>query len=294
MRRAPLILASGLAAVTSVAGCAAQRPASTGDAAATSSWRPHSAQVGAPTLGCSSRVVAAGDIVKDEAVADRTGQVAAGQQPDLVLTLGDNQYPSGSLDDYRRRYDRTVWGRLKPITNPVPGNHEYQTPGASGYFTYFGDPPAYYGFDAGCGWRGYALNSEVDLLEQAAWLERDLAAHPGAPVLAYWHKPRWSSGTEHGGDERMQALWVALAGRTGVVLGGHEHNYERFAPVGGLRQFVVGTGGTSTYPLDTPAPGSESRISGAPGVLRLDLHPGARYEWAFLDTVSAVRDSGSG
>lgn len=293
MRRAAVAaLACGMSAALGLAGCTAQRPSSAA-VADTTSWRPRTAPGATSEAACRAVVVAAGDIVKDENVAERTGEVAAAQRPDLVLTLGDNQYPSGSLADYRTRYDRLAWGRLKPLTNPVPGNHEYQTERASGYFTYFGQPPAYYAFDAGCGWRGYALNSEVDLTTQVLWLQRDLAAHPGAPVLAYWHKPRWSSGTQHGGDERMQALWVALYGRTGVVLGGHEHNYERFAPIDGLREFVVGTGGTSNYPFGAPTVGSQRRITGTSGVLRLELQPGGRYRWAFLDTASAVRDSGS-
>ncbi len=207
--------------------------------------------------------------------------------------LGDNQYDSGALREFRTQYDRTAWGRLKPITRPVPGNHEYRTRGAAGYFAYFGDPPPYYAYDAGCGWRGYALDSERDVPAQAAWLRRELDAHPGAPVLASWHKPRFSSGEEHGSDRSLQPFWDALAGRTGVVLNGHEHHYERFAPIGQVRQFVVGTGGTSTYAFGEPVPGSEARISRMPGVLRLELSPGG-YRWSFLGTDGAARDSGSG
>ena len=238
-------------------------------------------------------VVAAGDIVNDDGVADRTGQVAGAQRPDQVLVLGDNQYDRGSLRSYQRRYDRTSWGRLKPITRPVPGNHEYRTPGAAGYFAYFGNPRPYYAYDAGCGWRGYALNSEIDLAEQIDWLRRDLAAHPRADVLASWHRPGWSSGTHHGSDPEMQPFWTALAGRTGVVLNGHEHNYERFAPVGNLRQFVAGTGGTSSFGFAAPESGSERRIPDTPGVLRLDLRPDA-YSWAFLDTDGTALDRGDG
>ena len=237
--------------------------------------------------------MAAGDIVNTVTVAERTGQVAADQHPDQVLVLGDNQYDTGSLTDYREKYDRTSWGRLKPITNPVPGNHEYLTPGATGYFTYFSSPPPYYAYDLGCGWRGYALNSETDLSAQSDWLRRDLAAHADAPVLAYWHKPRWSSGTHHGSDPTVQPFWTALTGRTGVVLNGHEHNYERFAPVGQVREFVAGTGGTSTYGFGRPAAGSQKRIAKTPGVLRLDLREKA-YRWAFLNLEGAALDRGHG
>ncbi|MGQ0843455.1 MAG: metallophosphoesterase family protein [Sporichthyaceae bacterium] len=237
-------------------------------------------------------MVASGDIVNDTAVAERTGEVAAAQQPALVLTLGDNQYSKGTLAQYRAEYDRSSWGRLKAITNPVPGNHEYQTRRAAGYFAYFDNPPPYYAYDGGCGWRGYALNSEIELTEQLAWLRRDLAEHPDVPVLAAWHTPRYSSGTEHGNNPQVQPLVDALAGRTGIVLNGHEHNYERFAPVGGLREFVVGTGGTSDYPFGAPVVGSEQRIADTPGVLRLDLQP-AGYTWAFLDSDNTSLDQGS-
>lgn len=253
----------------------------------------------APTAGphdatCRSVLVAAGDIVNDTKIADETGRAAAAQRPDQVLVLGDNQYPSGSLDDYRNRYDHTSWGQLKSITRPVPGNHEYQTPGAGGYFAYFNPPGQYYAYDAGCGWRAYALNSEIEFGPQIAWLRSDLAAHPTAAVVAYWHQPRWSSGTEHGNNPSMQPLWTALAARAGVVLNGHEHSYERFAPIGRLRGFVIGTGGSSRYPFGTPVNGSQRRIAQTPGVLRLDLAPHGAYRWAFLNTAGTALDTGTG
>jgi alkaline phosphatase len=243
--------------------------------------------------GCRTVAVAAGDIVNDVPTARRTGRLAQAQRPALVLALGDNQYPRGSLPDYRAKYASTSWGSLKPLTKPVPGNHEYLTRGAAGYFAYFGNPPPYYAYDAGCGWRGYALDSENDIAAQATWLRRELAAHPSAAVLATWHRPRYSSGVEHGGDARVQPFWDALGRRRGVVLNGHEHNYERFAPRGQLREFVVGTGGTSTYRFGRPAAGSRRRVSGTPGVLRLELFPGGAYRWAFLSTVGTVVDQGS-
>ena len=289
------LLAVGLLAALTAAGCAAghgtSRPAPS-PTATVRSWDPHSV-TGNDGTSCDTVAVAAGDIVNDVAVADRTGRLANAQHPDLVLVLGDNQYDTGALADYREEYDRTAWGALRPITNPVPGNHEYRTPGAAGYFAYFDGPPRYYAYEAGCGWRGYALDSEAGIAEQIEWLRRDLAAHLDAPVLLSWHRPLSSSGTEHGGDPTVQPFWDALAGRQGVVLNGHEHNYERFAPVGGVREFVVGTGGSSTYPFGAVAPGSQERLSNTPGVLRLDLHPGG-YRWSFLTTAGAVADSGSG
>lgn len=282
-----------LAVVLATGACSAPAtdPSSAGPAPrAGSAFQPHSSTTSAVGADCRAVVVAAGDIVNDVEVADRTGELAAAQDPDLVLVLGDNQYDSGALEDYRDEYDRTAWGRLKPLTNPVPGNHEYRTRDADGYFTYFGDPAPYYAYDAGCGWRGYALNSEVDLDEQTAWLREDLAAHPTGAVIASWHKPRWSSGTKHGDDSDVQPLWDELTGRTGVVLNGHEHNYERFAPVGDVREFVAGTSG---YPCGNPAPGSEVRISGSPGVLRLDLRTQGAYSWAFLDAGGTTLDRGT-
>lgn len=258
-----------------------------------SPWHAHAPHPNATAGGCRSTLVAAGDIVDDVSTANRTGRVAAKQHPDAVLVLGDNQYESGALTEYKTKYDTTSWGQLKPITNPIPGNHEYLTRGAAGYFTYFGNPSPYYAYDAGCGWRAYALNSEVDLAPEVAWMKGDLAAHPGQAVLAYWHRPRWSSGTEHGSDPAVQPLWDALSGRTGIVLNGHEHSYERLAPIDGFREFVVGTGGSSTYPMGTPVAGSVRRITHTPGVLRLRLRRHASYDWMFLDTTGTPRDKGS-
>ena len=291
-RLTAMLIVAGLLAT----GCTAA-PAAPGQTAAPSA--PDSTAL--PTVpsarpsesGCRAVVVAAGDIVSDVQVADRTGNVAAAQKPDQVLVLGDSQYPAGGLADYTSKYDRTVWGSLKPLTKPVPGNHDYKTSGAAGYFTYFDKPSPFYAYDLGCGWRAYALNSEIDLAAQLDWLTRDLAAHPGRPVLAYWHKPRWSSGVEHGSDPTMQPFWDALADRTGLVLNGHEHNYERLAPIGQVRPFVVGTGGTSRYAFGAAAPGSEQRIADTPGVLRVELQPGGTYRWAFLDTAGMIRDQGS-
>jgi hypothetical protein len=194
---------------------------------------------------CLKSIVAAGDMA-GVPEPKATGQLAVRLNPNLVLTLGDEQYPTGSLAAFNLHYAKTGWGRLKARTRPVPGNHEYGTAGALGYFIYFNHPPHYYAFYAGCGWRAYALDSEINLAKEAVWLRRDLAAHPHAPVIAYWHRPFLSSGVKHGGDIHMVALWSALLGRNAIVLNGHEHNYERFAPRHGIREFVVGTGGSST------------------------------------------------
>lgn len=237
---------------------------------------------------------------------------------DKVLTLGDEQYACGGLTAFQQSY-APAWGQQKSLTAPVPGNHEYQTSGgtdcasnAAGYFSYFGaaagDPTkGYYSFDLGS-WHLIALNSECDAVAcgagsaQEAWLRADLAAHPSRCTLAYWHRPRFTSGPASqatGADAFWRDLYAAGAE---LVLGGHNHNYERFAPqspdrepdpVAGIRQFVAGTGGESLDPFGADLrPNSEARIAGAFGVLLLRLRPDG-YDWRFVSISGAVLDSGS-
>jgi Calcineurin-like phosphoesterase len=285
-RRQPLPVLAIAAATLAAAGWAG--------ATALPSDSVSTGRAGALASTCRVTVVSAGDMNQHAAVLS-TGALAQRLHPDVIAALGDEQYPFGSLAQYRAGYDRTAWGQLKGKTRPVPGNHEYRTAGASGYFAYFGNPPRYYGYDIGCGWRGYALNSEIPVAAQAQWLRRDLLAHPGVSVLAYWHRPRYSSGVDHGGDPGMQPFLDALAGRRGVVLNGHEHNYERFAVRANFREFVVGTGGSATYPFKSqPVAGSAKRIAHTPGVLRLTLGPGGSYGWSFVDRTGASRDAGRG
>jgi hypothetical protein len=234
---------------------------------------------------------------------------------DAVLTLGDNQYEAGALTDFQSSYNPT-WGRVKGITHPVPGNHEYATPGAAGYFSYFGaaagDPTkGYYSFDLGS-WHIVALNSNCLNVggchrgsPQEVWLRADLAAHPSACTLAYWHHPRFTSGSVHQSDPRTEAFWQALHEfHADVVLTGHQHNYERFdpqSPAGsadpsnGIRQFVVGTGGKDLYSFaSTPAPNSVVRNSNTFGVLKLTLRP-KTYDWQFIpEAGQTFTDAGTG
>lgn len=229
-----------------------------------------------------------------------------------VLALGDIQYEIGTLADFSRSYDPS-WGRVKDITYPVPGNHEYSTPRAAGYFAYFGaragDPSrGYYSFDIGA-WHLIALNSNCGAVggcgrgsPQERWLRSDLAAHTNVCTLAYWHHPRFSSGL-HGGDKTYDAFWRALydAGAD-VVLVGHDHSYERFGPqdparradaARGIREFVVGTGGRSRYPFRLPEPNSEVRNSGTYGILALTLHTSS-YDWRFVpEEGKTFTDAGS-
>jgi Calcineurin-like phosphoesterase len=253
-------------------------------------------------------VAAAGDIAPDGAGGHdvKTSDQVLALDPDAVLALGDEQYPDGGLADFQRHYDAT-WGRFKDRTRPAPGNHEYETRGASGYFDYFGaaarpDGASWYSFDLG-GWHLVSLDANVDHgtgSPQERWLRADLAASGRRCVLAYWHQPRFSSGVEHGDDESVGPFWRDLyAAKADLVLNGHEHQYERFAPQDpngqadprGIREIVVGTGGGSLYPFGHADPNSEVRDDAHYGVLALTLHADG-YDWRFVSEDGAVVDAG--
>jgi hypothetical protein len=252
--------------------------------------------------------VGAGDIAACGLVGAQATARLLDQIEGTVFTLGDNAYESGTVEQFRDCYDPT-WGRHKARTRPSPGNHDYVTPGAAGYYEYFGenagpDRRGYYSFDLGA-WHIISLNSEIDAgpdSAQAQWLASDLAAHPAACTLAYWHKPIFSSGSVHGNDPRMRPIWEILA-RAGadVVLNGHDHIYERFAPQTvdgvadphGIREFIVGVGGAGLYGLGEIQPNSEVRGIRNVGVLKLRLHP-TSYDWEFVAAeAGAFSDAGS-
>jgi hypothetical protein len=281
-------------------GCAPTPVPTTETPTATASPTPAPATdtpTASPTPGEEPVLVGAGDIGDcngddDEATAALLDGILG-----TVYTTGDNAYLDGSETDFMNCYDPS-WGRHKARTYPAPGNHDYHTTDAAGYFNYFGPVAGqpgkgFYSYDLGS-WHIIVLNSEIRVnagSEQEKWLREDLAAHPVACTLAYWHKPRFSSGVEHGSNVRMQPLWQALYDfGADVVLAGHEHNYERFAPqdpqgnadpVRGIRQFVVGTGGISHYPITTPIANSEVRNTDTFGVLKLVLHTES-YSWEFI------------
>ncbi len=253
--------------------------------------------------------VGAGDIA---ACGDEDAELTAqllDMIPGTVFTTGDNAYPDGTATNFSACYHPT-WGRHRSRTRPSPGNHDYHTADAGGYFDYFGDfagsaRTGYYSYDLG-GWHVISLNSEVDMdagSPQEQWLRADLAAHPSACTLAYWHTPRFGSGSRHGSSRGPAPLWEALYERgVEVVLNGHEHVYERFAPQSpdgsldearGIREFIVGTGGASPYGFDTPLANSEARNSGDFGVLKLTLYPDG-YTWEFVSTrAGGYSDSGA-
>jgi len=286
---------------------AASIVAASAGAAPTEPTTPH--LLPAATAAVPVVVAAVGDISPRGMGAQRqTASLAATWRPSTVLAVGDLQYPKGSYTDFMRYYDPT-WGRLKLRTRPVPGNHEYGTAKAAGYNRYFGARAkprghTYYSFNLN-GWHLVALNSELRSSQrdgQLTWLRRDLRANRQRCVLAYWHRPRFSSGA-HGSDRRQADFWKELYRvRADVALNGHDHDYERFAPqtpsavsgpaVRGLRQFVVGTGGAASYAFGQPVKNSQVRLTGRPGVLKLSLQPG-RYSWQFVSVDGRVRDSGT-
>ena len=279
---------------------------------------PHSPVTGA-------RIAAAGDIACDpgsprfgnglgtgfDCRQRATSDLLVGGGYEAVLALGDIQYEVGAGDAFEASYDAS-WGRVKPVTRPVPGNHEYRTAGAAGYFEYFGagagDPTTgYYSYGLG-NWHVVALNSNCAAVggcdagsAQERWLRADLAAHPSHCTLAYWHHPRYSSG-RHGSDSSYVAFWQALVDADAdLVLVGHDHDYERFAPQDaggrrdlerGIREFVVGTGGKNLRQFTRVSPNSEARDATSLGVLELTLGANA-YEWRFRAAVGSFTDSGS-
>ena len=249
-------------------------------------------------------LLAVGDIGYCDGSADeRVGELAA-SLPGTIALLGDNAYPRGSSDEFANCFDPT-WGPLRDRLRPVPGNHEYETRGAAGYFSYFGDAvgdpaEAWYSYDLG-EWHLIALNSECDAIggcgagsPELAWLVADLSAHPATCTLAYWHHPRYSSG-RHGSNDMTEALWQALAAAgADVVLSGHDHDYERLSPIDGIRSFVVGTGGRSLYAWPgAPIPQTEVRANDTYGLLELTLGV-SDYAWRFVPASGgSFTDSGT-
>jgi hypothetical protein len=258
--------------------------------------------VGPPVL------VGAGDIA---ACGHTSGEATAAlldSIPGVVFTAGDNAYQDGTTQDYARCYAPS-WGRHRARTRPTPGGHDYRTPGAYPYFVYFGanagdSGKGYYSYDLGT-WHVIAINSNIGRgagSPQEQWLRADLAAHTTQCTVAYWYAPRFSSGV-HGNDVTMAPVWQVLYdGGADVVISGHDHIYERFAPqtpdgtpdvTRGIREFVVGTGGGDLTAVAHVRPNSEVRITGMYGVLKLSLQP-TGYSWRFVPARGgATTDSGS-
>ena len=291
---ATLLLAASCCTLAALHGCAARRVPGVSER--------------------SSVLVGAGDIADCSNLAGAKATAALlGKIPGTVMAIGDLAYPDGTSANFAC-YDAT-WGREKIRTRPAVGNHEFHSAGATYYFQYFGetagDPSkGYYSYELGT-WHIVVLNSECEQVggcgpgsRQEKWLREDLAAHPVACTLAYFHKPLFSSGGAHGDDLTVKPLWDVLyhAGAD-VVVNGHDHDYERFGPqtpegkadpAHGIREFVAGTGGKNHRPFGTANPNSEVRNADAFGVLKLTLLPG-RYRWEFMpEEGKTFTDSGEG
>ncbi len=242
-------------------------------------------------------LVGAGDIA-NSSTGDTATAALLDNIPGTVYTAGDNAYTNGTLAEYNTYYAPT-WGRHRDRTRPSPGNHEYNTAGAAGYFAYFGalagpSNRGYYSYDLG-NWHVVSLNSEVSMVAgspQETWLRGDLTASTKPCTFAYWHKPLFTSSSNHVGEVATRPLFQALYDfGAEVVVAGHNHNYERFAPMNpagaldntnGLRSFVAGMGGASHYGFaPTAAPNSQVRNSTAFGVLKFTLHNDS-YDWQFV------------
>jgi hypothetical protein len=255
-------------------------------------------------------LLAAGDIASCSSPGDEATAALLDRLPGVVVTLGDNVYSGGSALQFANCYDPT-WGRHKARTRPSPGNHDYRVAGARAYYDYFGDRAGpsgrgYYSYDLGA-WHVVSLNSNIDMRAGSAqerWLWADLVGTTARCTLAYWHHPRFSSGTRHGSFAAAQPIWQALYDHDAdLVLSGHEHNYERFAPetpagaadpARGIREFVVGTGGGSHYPGHSAIANSQVFDGATFGVLKLTLRPSS-YDWQFVPVAGQrFTDSGTG
>ncbi|GAC1389801.1 MAG: hypothetical protein NVSMB31_06120 [Vulcanimicrobiaceae bacterium] len=274
------------------------------------------------------RIVAAGDIACDaehparggaedlqaRCHAVQTAALIAALHPSAVLALGDLQYFGEDRVTFERGYGAS-WGAFKAITYPAAGNHEYEVPGASGYFDYWGQRAGergkgWYSWEV-AGWHFIVLNGNCAVREvggctknseQYRWLLSDLQLHPNGCRVAYWHQPRFSSGP-HGNDSDLADIWQALyAARIDIVLNGHDHNYERFVPLDpnersdprGIREFIVGTGGRNHSPFYFPQHKESAAIQNtAFGVLLMTLHSNS-YAWKFVPEQGAkYTDSGT-
>ena len=257
----------------------------------------------------SAVLLAAGDVATCSSSGDEATALLLDSIAGVIAALGDLAYPDGSTREFADCYQPS-WGRHNSRAYPTPGNHEYHQTGAAPYFAYFGtragEPgKGYYSYNVGA-WHIIVLNSHVSTSSgspQMVWLRDDLAASTAKCTLAYFHRPRFSSGY-HGSSTSPQRFWQALydAGAD-IILSAHDHHYERFSPQTptgvldnerGIRQWVVGTGGGGFTRLGAAQTNSEVRNNSTYGLLKLTLKP-TSYEWEFVPIAgSAFTDSGSG
>jgi len=295
----------GIVALLLAAGCGNSDSGNATSATVPDSLGTHTARLAlVGDIACASPTP-----IGDRCHQSATYAIAKKMNPDRVLVIGDTQYPDGALRLYKQSYAKS-WGKFKPITFPVPGNHEYKTRDAAGYFDYFGAAAGTrkQGWHASTvgGWRLIGLNSVCDQVggceagsPQSKWLANDLKRNAKSCTLAIWHYPRFSSGP-HGNHPNLAHLWSQLnAASAEVVFSGHDHDYERLTAMtsdgkessSGLPSFVVGTGGVKRYPSFTAGPGSLAHNRGY-GVMQLDLYSHG-YSWKFVQTDGKIADSGS-
>ena len=324
MRRANVLLVTLAAVAIACAGTAPSSrpvvpspPPSVANPAMTVSPRPPSSIPApspdpSPTSAAPAVLVGAGDIADCSSTGDEETARLLDKIDGTVFTAGDNAYPKGRPDDFRRCYVPS-WGRHVDRTLPAPGNHDHDTAAAAGYRAYFGararpEDRTWYSIDID-DWHVVVLDSECGKVGgcdagsvQGRWLRDDLASSGALCTLAIWHKPRFSSG-EHGSDRSVAPLWEAAYGAAvDLVVNGHDHDYERFAPQdptghvdeeGGIRQIVVGTGGAHLREVERPVDNSEVRDDTSHGVLKLTLRA-TGYDWEFVPVAGdPFRDSGS-
>jgi hypothetical protein len=257
-------------------------------------------------------LVGAGDIASCSSSGDEATSALLDGIPGTVFAAGDNAYADGTSREYADCYGPT-WGRDRPRTRPAPGNHDYDTRGAAGYFDYFGAAAGqpghgWYAYDLGA-WRIYVLDSDCSFVgcrtgsPQEQWLRGDLAANPRTCVAAMWHHPRFSDGT-HGDNTSVAPFWQDLYdANADLIINGHDHDYQRWAPQAptgapdttrGMVEFVVGTGGESHYAFKRTSPNRVAGDDTTFGVLRLDLSA-TGYAFRFIPIAGATyTDSGTG
>ena len=306
---------SGLAPAGSTATTSASSPSGAGSPSAVGPASAGPASAGpAPASQADVTLVGAGDIgVCGTSDDEGTAELVQGL-PGTVFTLGDDAYDQGSEQQFRDCFGPS-WGRFKDrIAFPVPGNHEYETEGAAGYRAYFGtaatpEGETWYSRDVGA-WHVVVLDATCDKVPggcgldspQGRWLQSDLAANTAPCTLALWHQPRFSSGT-HGNDDAVAPFWSALAAAGAeLVLNGHDHDYERFAPQApdgtpddarGITEIVVGTGGAGLRSFASTRPNSVARSDTSWGVLELTLGTGS-WSSRFQPTAGSFADDAGG
>ena len=259
-----------------------------------------------PPLPNSYTLVGAGDIAQCGGKSELTAKLLD-EIPGDIFTAGDNAYPSGTVKDFRDCFNPT-WGRHKSRMHPVPGNHDYETPGATGYFDYFGsdvlgpDGLGYYTYGVGA-WTIFAINSEVQAGPtslQYQWLRGELLAQQTPCTMAIWHRPVFTSGPNPAATDMRPIFKLLYDNKVDVVINGHDHLYERFAPqdsegnpdaLKGIRQFTVGTGGVEAY-QPGPRQRNSERILTIQGVLKLQLADKG-FAWDFIP-ISGPHDTGTG